>query len=280
MKKRAPLAFLAILLSAGFALAQQATIPLDIRGGDVKVVKVDKVIVVKVDLTVVSSTPFTISAPPGAGLYFWTLPAGVSGTDKGDTYEIASAPSGQITISVKAIAPNLDKDGRFTGFKTEFGSVTFAMGGVPAPPVVPPVTPPDIPPDVPPIVPPPPVIPPGPPLTQLESDVAAAYAKDTDVGRDAFRKQYAALFRQGIPYANDPSIATSGGLYAKLAGAETVLDKTGDLPKKCLPNTKAVVRAELRRTLELNPLVQFTQVSRDNSAATLLRIAVALEKLK
>lgn len=110
------------------------TVDLSIKGDGVTVVKVDKVIVVKEDLTVVKSFPFTVTAPTGAGLYFWTYPAGVQAADKGDVLEVVNAPKGSITISVKSISAKLDKDGKFIGFDTKFGSVSFAIGDVPTPP--------------------------------------------------------------------------------------------------------------------------------------------------
>lgn len=130
--KRTFYAALALLLLTTPALAQ--SVDLSLKGDGVTVVKVDKVIVVKEDLTVVKSFPFTVTAPTGAGLYFWTYPAGVQAADKGDVLEVVNAPKGAITISVKSISAKLDKDGKFIGFDTKFGSVSFAIGDVPLPP--------------------------------------------------------------------------------------------------------------------------------------------------
>lgn len=110
------------------------SVDLSIKGDGVMVVKVDKVIIVKEDLTVVKSFPFTVTAPAGAGLYFWTYPVGVLAADKGDVLEVTYAPKGAITISVKSISAKLDKDGKFIGFDTKFGSTSFAIGDVPQPP--------------------------------------------------------------------------------------------------------------------------------------------------
>ena len=57
------------LLLPSLALAQD--VPLEIKG-DVTTVKVDKIVIVKEDLTVVKSFPFTVAAKPGAALYIWT----------------------------------------------------------------------------------------------------------------------------------------------------------------------------------------------------------------
>ena len=137
---------LVILLAATPVQAQSINLKLD--GDGVKVVKVDKVIVVKEDRTVVDSFPFTVAADPGAGLYFWTFPVGVQAADQGDKIQVTSAPKGSLTISVKLISADLDKDGKFKGFVTRFGSVTFDVGGV-TPPVPPPVPPDPKPPDPP-----------------------------------------------------------------------------------------------------------------------------------
>lgn len=121
--KRAALAAV-ILAFAGLALAD---IPLEVKGPDVRVVKVDKVIVVKEDRTVVN-VPFAVHAPPGGGLYFWSYPPGVVAADRGDSLQVTAAPKGDVTITVKAISAKLDKDGRFLGFATELGSVAFSVG--------------------------------------------------------------------------------------------------------------------------------------------------------
>lgn len=132
-------AFLCLLLTS---ISWADPVPLEVKGGDVKIVKVDKVTVIKVDLMVVTSFPFTINAPPGGGLYFWTFPLSVVAIDKGEQLEVTSAPNGPLSISVKVIAPNLDKDGKFIGFLNTFGSTTFNVGTLdPIPPPIPPVPP-------------------------------------------------------------------------------------------------------------------------------------------
>ena len=105
---------------------------LSIKGDGVKVVKVDRVIVVKEDATVVQSFPFSVHAQQGAGLYFWTAP-GMVFEDRGDSLNITNAAKGQATVSVKSILPDLDKDGKFKGFLTKFYSISFNVGDVPTP---------------------------------------------------------------------------------------------------------------------------------------------------
>ncbi len=135
-------AFLLLLLLAP-ALTYAQGVELSIKGEGVAVVKVDKVVIVKEDLTVIKSFPFTVTAPSGAGLYFWTYPVGVQAVDKGDVLEVLNAPKGAISISVKSISAKLDKDGKFIGFDTRFGSVSFAIGDVPPTPDPKPPNPPD-----------------------------------------------------------------------------------------------------------------------------------------
>lgn len=135
------------LFLAGTARAQD--VPLEVKGDTIKV-QVDKIVVVKEDRLLVKSLPFTVSAPPGAGLYFWQFPGGVQALDRGDRLEVIGAPKGPLAISVKLISADLDKDGRFKGFITKFGSVQFDVGEVvpPKPPTPPdPPKPPEPPPN-------------------------------------------------------------------------------------------------------------------------------------
>lgn len=121
---------LLVVFWAQVVLGQDA-VPLEVKG-DVSVVKVDKVVVIQEDRTVVKSVPFKVAAPSGGGIYTWTVTpsAGVQFIDKNDTLEISACPKGSITISVKMIGANLDKDGKFIGFLVRFGSVTFDVGEV------------------------------------------------------------------------------------------------------------------------------------------------------
>lgn len=132
----------ALLLLFAHVVAYAQQVDLSIKGDGVRVVKVDKVIVVKEDATVVQSFPFSVSAPTGAGLYFWTYPAGIVAVDKGDVLDVQSAPKGQMVVSVKSISADVDKDGRFKGFLTRFGSVSFTVGDIPVPPKPPEPQPP------------------------------------------------------------------------------------------------------------------------------------------
>jgi len=125
---------LALLFLLLVTPAYGQSVDLSLKGDGVRVVKVDKVIIVKEDATVVQSFPFTVNAATGAGLYFWSFPTTVQAADKGDSLEVLNAPKGPLTISVKSITADLDKDGKFKGFLTKFGSVSFTVGDVPVPP--------------------------------------------------------------------------------------------------------------------------------------------------
>ena len=140
---------LALLLCAGNLFANDGGLQLK---GDVIVVKVDKVVVVKEDRTVVRALPFKVFAPPGAADYRWTVPAGVAFTDTGDTIEITAAPKGELKISARMLLIDFEK--KATNFKLD--SIIFNVGDI-APPE--PVTPK---PDPKPVVPDPPK--PAPPI--------------------------------------------------------------------------------------------------------------------
>jgi hypothetical protein len=129
-------------------LAFGQDIPLEVKGAGVKVVKIDKIVIVKEDRTVVSVLPFTVSVakPNQKAIYSWLLPDGVRGIKRPNgQYEIVIAPKGDTVIQVEEIGPDLDKDGRFIGFVTKLGSVSFSVGDMPGP--VPPPPPPPPPPE-------------------------------------------------------------------------------------------------------------------------------------
>lgn len=125
--KRAAATVLGVLLLAAQAFGQQP-VPLEIVG-DTKVVKVDRVVTIQEDRTVVSALPFAVKAPPGAAFYFWQAPAGVESLDQGDTLRVTKAPQGQLTIAVKYTTVEWEAK----KFVAGYGSVTFNVGAVPAP---------------------------------------------------------------------------------------------------------------------------------------------------
>lgn len=135
------LRFMLLLVAVTWARCPEAraqAVHLDVQGAGVKVVQVERAVIVKVDVTLVTSLPFTVKAPAGAGLYFWTYPASVTAVDEGDVLRITAAPKGELTVSVKSVQADWDAK----KFVTKFGSVTFAVGDVPQPtPPVPPEPP-------------------------------------------------------------------------------------------------------------------------------------------
>lgn len=132
-------AIVLLLLLPVLALAQEPIAPsLSIKGDGVKVVKIDRVVIVKEDATVVQSFPFTVNAPAGKGLYFWTAP-GMTFEDRNDSIVVTGAAKGQANVSVKAVGVKLDKDGKFIDFETRTYSISFVVGDIPTPTPVPPV---------------------------------------------------------------------------------------------------------------------------------------------
>lgn len=104
-------------------------VPLTLKG-NVVVVQVDHVVVVKEDRTVVKSLPFTISAPKAAGAdYTWTFPASVTANDNEDTLEVTKAPKGELTISLKILSVADNKLVR------QKGKLVFNVGDVVPPPI-------------------------------------------------------------------------------------------------------------------------------------------------
>lgn len=127
---RLTLTLLVCLLLPPPAWAQE--VPLTVQGG--KVVKVERTITIQVDATVIDRLPFTVAAPADAkALYFWATPPGVTANKSRNVLEVSAAPKGELKLSVEMVSPDLDKDGRFVGFKTSVGSVTVHVGEV-APP--------------------------------------------------------------------------------------------------------------------------------------------------
>lgn len=230
------------------ALLAVGQIPLEVKGADVRVVKVDRIIVVKEDRTVVN-VPFAVHAPSGGGLYFWSYPPGVVATDKGDALHVTVAPKGDLSITVKAISAKLDKDGRFRGFQTELGSLSFSVGEAKPPPD--------------PIDPPPP-----PPTDPLGKALAAAYAADS--GKDK-RPALASVFREAAKKASDEALFEVKDLVAFVA--ERRKATVGD----ALPITRGAIGEYLDANLKggfLNP------ASRQLAEAEFAKIATALEALR
>jgi hypothetical protein len=114
MRRALPVLFLLAFCAA--ASAQDAQ--LAVKGGGVK------------SVTVVESLPFTVSAPPGALLYFWSVPAGVKFTDSGESIAVTECPNGDVAFGVKTVTVDFDKKTA----KTVTGSLTVRVGTLPPKP--------------------------------------------------------------------------------------------------------------------------------------------------
>lgn len=137
-----------LLLAPSCRPAFAQDVPLTIKGGEVKVVKVDQVTVVQVDKTVVTKLPFEIVAPPDEGFYDWILPPGMVGVDQVESFKVTSATKGDQTVRVKIRSAVLD--GGKIKYLTRFGTYSFAIGDVGPQPLPPIPTPtPDPPPPAP-----------------------------------------------------------------------------------------------------------------------------------
>lgn len=117
-------ALLALVVFASPLLADELELQ-----GNIEVVKVDKVIVVKEDRTVVKSLPFKVAAPAGAADYRWTVPAGIAFTDLGNKIEITSAPKGELSVTARRLI--VDFEAKATSFKID--TITFNVGDVTVP---------------------------------------------------------------------------------------------------------------------------------------------------
>lgn len=107
--------------------------------GQTKVVQVDRQVIVKEDVLVVQSVPFTVQAPAGGFLYSWDVPSGITAKKKGNALEVTAAAKGSVTISVEWVVIDFDK--RAT--ETKSASISFAVGDVGPGPKPPDPKPPD-----------------------------------------------------------------------------------------------------------------------------------------
>lgn len=115
----------ALLLLAGPVFGQD----ISVSGDGVRVVKVDKVIVIKEDATVAQSFPVYFEAPKGGILYAWSVPQGVTFTKASNKLTVNSAPKGLLTVGVDWAIIDFDK--KTIDSKSATASVT--VGDVPNP---------------------------------------------------------------------------------------------------------------------------------------------------
>lgn len=122
-----------LLAFATLATAQGLTI----TGGGSRIVEVERVQIVKEKLTLVSSFPFSITAPTGGFLYSWDLPPGVTSKKRLNTLEITAAPKGEMVVSVEWVTFDAANKPELKA-----ASVLFVVGEV-VPPKPPEPQPPD-----------------------------------------------------------------------------------------------------------------------------------------
>jgi hypothetical protein len=238
------------------SIAKGQDVPLRVDGA--KIVQVDRQVIVKVDVTVVDRLPFSVQAPAGAGLYFWSYPAGIVATDKGDRLEVTAAAKGETTVGVKMITADLDKDGKFRGFLTKFGSVTFTVGDVPNP------KPPEPKPDPP---------KPDPVVDQFTKELQAAFDREPAADRVAKLAALVASCRATASAAADALTDHAlRNLYAKEVAAKVA---------PALPAVRGVIVRRLDKTLAMGGTpVSLTTALRAAIAAEFNAVAEALGRVK
>jgi hypothetical protein len=211
-----PTGLLVLLLSATPLFAQD--VPLTVHGGDVKIVRIDQITIVKVKRTVVTSFPFTVDATPGGDFYFWTCPAGVVAVDKGESLEITEAPKGDLTISIKVISADWENK----KFITKVGSLTFSVGDVG-------------------------LAQPQPMPTPLQASLQAAYNAELDAGKVPRVAALADLLGAAVAVAKGSgTITTPQGLLDYVHNA---VDLHADIGKGAIPTVRAAVGVYLNSVL-------------------------------
>ena len=101
-----------------------------ISGGNVLVVEIEKMVIVKEKVQQVSSFPFTLSAPANGFGYTWDVPEGVKWKRKANAIEVTSAPKGALSITVEWTVVD------FAAMKTyvKGSTVDFMVGDAPKKP--------------------------------------------------------------------------------------------------------------------------------------------------
>lgn len=243
----------------GVSQAQQP-VPIEIKGTGVKVVKVDKVVIVKEDMTLVSSLPFTVNAPAGNLLYVWSYPQGVTARKKGEILEVTAAPKGAVTVSVEMISVDFDAK----KVVTKYGEVTFTVGDVPLPPIPP--GPEPKPPE------------PKPPEPSADNPFVAAWKMETVANKENIVAVIAALYRG---YASEAKIGMKTGKQLfDFMSAAYLAAKSGNEPiQGKLTKLVPVVNQWIASTLKV-PEGQLTAEDRTAAHATFIKIANWLGELK
>lgn len=112
---------------------------LNITGDGTKIVEIDKTVVIKQKVNLITAFPAKIQAPSTFLLYVWQVPSAVHYIDSNDSITITSAVKGDYTIKVNLV--NINFETKKVERKT--AEVTFTVGDTPDPkPPIPPVPPP------------------------------------------------------------------------------------------------------------------------------------------
>lgn len=121
--KRVAAAVVLVVLFAIAAVSKGQDVPLEISGPGVRVVKVDRVIVVKEDRTVAKGE-FMLKAPEGGALYSWDYPDGFKVQKRANVLKVLSAPNGSAMVSVEWV----EIDFKAGKIHNRFGSASFDVG--------------------------------------------------------------------------------------------------------------------------------------------------------
>ena len=219
--------------------------------GDVKVVEVERTIIVREPMQVVGKLPFTVQAPAGAFDYRWRYPSNITAKDDdSEALEITAAPKGALTVSCRVTHIRVENGAVIPTRKTL--TLVFAVGEV-----VPPK-------------------PPNPPDAFTQS-LIDAYRTDTTADKAAIVAFFASLYRAAAATdVNDQSLTKLGELYARLVSAR----------KRAYPDDAVILPIRKLIETELNALVKpvvdqpLDSSTRTKVAAAFNRVAAALEAVK
>ncbi len=253
-----------ILLCAMASPLVAQDVPLTLKG-DVVVVKIDKVVIIQEDRTVVRSLPFTVTAPK-ADDYRWTFPASVTAVEESDgsVLKVVAAPKGEVTISVRTMV--IDYNAKITTRKS--GSITFSVGDVgpgPAPDPVKPIPVPDT------------------PLTPLQKSLQAAYQLEIASDRSESVLEFADLLNSMVTAAQKTGrMKTIKDFTMSAKSATDIALGDGD-PKigaTKIPNVRAAVGAYLSSVLPRDAATPFDAAYVTLADQEHKRVAAALKGLK
>lgn len=264
---------IAAVVSAGMLVACLATAPIPIHSpvwaadkgkmpppteltikGDTRVDEIERQIVVKEKMTVVTSLPFTLVAPEGAFDYRWKYPSSITAKDDdGDTLEITNASKGIVTVSCRITTLKVVDGQVVTSRKVT--EITFAIGEV---------------------IPPKPPIPPT-PVDTFTKSLIDAYKAETAPNKAEIVAFFADLYRAAASTdVKDQTLTTLGQLYIRLVSAR----------KRVYPDDSIILPIRKLIEAELNVLLKpvsdqpLDEETRTKAAAAFNRIAASLEAVK